>query len=279
MKSSIRQFFFLLVLWTYGISSSAQTSFHASTFPEISAHRGSSRLAPENTLLAFAKAIESGADFIEIDVRTTSDGVQICMHDASLKRTTGLDKAVQEVAYKIIKEKSAGAWVSDQFIHERVPTLKEVCDLVARMNNARKNHVNLYVDCKAIRATEVVRILRKYQLLDSAVFYGDVNTLSTIGKLAPSARLMPSLPPADEVDAVIASLHPYAFDVPCENLDPALVTRYHKIGIKVFSDLLDLNDSPQQYLLALKAGIDLIQTDDVPGVKRFFSEYAKQKSK
>ena len=244
--------------------------------PMISAHRGASRVTPENTLAAFKKAIEMGADFIEIDVRTTSDGQQICMHDRSLKRTTGLDSDVKKVSYKKIKTLSAGEWFGAQYASERVPSLEAVCQLITRMNKSGNRLVHLYVDCKDIRETEVIRILNQYQLLDSAVFYGNVNTLQEIRKLAPTARLMPAYPGRDQVDRVTRALHPFAYDVAWNKVDAALVVDCHKRGIKVFSDLLGENDVASQYRKAIRLGIDLIQTDDISSVKDCITTYQKE---
>jgi glycerophosphoryl diester phosphodiesterase len=55
------------------------------------AHRGASAYAPEHTLAAYRLAIEQGADFVEQDLAVTSDGVLICLHDASLERTTDVE--------------------------------------------------------------------------------------------------------------------------------------------------------------------------------------------
>jgi glycerophosphoryl diester phosphodiesterase len=62
--------------------------------PLIIAHRGTSLIAPENTLAAFALAIESGADGIELDVRLSRDGVPVVIHDATLQRTGLRSEAV-----------------------------------------------------------------------------------------------------------------------------------------------------------------------------------------
>lgn len=90
-------------------STVAILSIQAARHPGISAHRGASRVAPENTLASFSKAMKMGADFVEVDVRTTADGEQICLHDASLKRTTGLDATVNSVSFKDIKKFPPGA--------------------------------------------------------------------------------------------------------------------------------------------------------------------------
>lgn len=241
-----------------------------SRLPMVSAHRGASKLAPENTLSAFSKAIEAGANFIEIDVRTTSDGGQVIMHDSSLKRTTGLDKRVGDVTLDAIKQLSAGG-LADR--SEKVPTLENVCELVEAVNKNHSTTVKLYVDCKVIRAGDVVRILTRHHLLDSAVFYGNIKTLMEIKGLYDRARTMPSYPGSSNMAMVVDKLKPYAFDVPFEELNAETIQACHNIGIKVFSDLLGQDDSHESYRKAIQLGVDLIQTDDVPAVIQTFKEF------
>jgi glycerophosphoryl diester phosphodiesterase len=64
---------------------------------KIIAHRGASAEAQENTIAAFELAIQRGADFIETDLRLTKDGIVACLHDATLKRTFGDERALAEV--------------------------------------------------------------------------------------------------------------------------------------------------------------------------------------
>jgi len=133
------------------------------------------------------------------------------------------------------------------------------------------------VDCKVIDPSKVVSLLKKYDLIDSAVFYGDVETLSKIKEHFEPARLMPSFPGPDtyrdEADGLIRKIKPYAFDVPYGKLDEQTVAFIHGKGIKVFSDLLGNDDRPDAYRKAVEYGIDLIQTDDVDAVRRIYKEF------
>ena len=60
------------------------------TRPALIAHRGASACAPEHTLAAYRLALQQGADFVEPDLQITKDGVLVCLHDATLERTTGV---------------------------------------------------------------------------------------------------------------------------------------------------------------------------------------------
>lgn len=243
-------------------------------FPEISAHRGASRHAPENTLAAFSKAIALGASFLEVDVRTTRDGAQVCLHDGSLKRTTGMEKKIADVSVKDLRDLSAGNWFGREFAGEKIPLLEDLCKLVSATNQDRQRHIKLYVDCKDIDASKVVRILRDHGMLDSAVFYGNLTTLAQIRRHASTARLMPAYPGVANAPSVIQQFKPYAFDVSCDELDDAVVRFCHESGISVFTDLLDGYDTPQQYARAIRLGVDVIQTDDIIAVQQ---EINKQK--
>jgi glycerophosphoryl diester phosphodiesterase len=88
------------------------------------AHRGASALYPENTLLAFERAIAQGVDMIELDVRLTRDGALVVVHDAALDRTTSGAGLVRDQSIAGIRSLDAGRG-------QRVPLLAEVIDLVA----------------------------------------------------------------------------------------------------------------------------------------------------
>ncbi len=96
----------------------------------VTAHRGASYAAPENTLSSFSLAMEDGADFIELDVRQTKDGEIVVMHDENVKRTCGVDKKVGNMTLDEIKSLSAGKKFSKKFKDEKVPTLKEALLLI-----------------------------------------------------------------------------------------------------------------------------------------------------
>ena len=87
------------------------------------AHRGASAHAPENTLLAFERAIELGADMSELDLHLSRDGALVVMHDASVDHTTDGHGAIRDLSLAELKRLDAGQG-------QRVPTLPEVIDLV-----------------------------------------------------------------------------------------------------------------------------------------------------
>ncbi|MGI6361143.1 MAG: glycerophosphodiester phosphodiesterase family protein [Bacillota bacterium] len=91
----------------------------------ITGHRGSTVLAPENTLPALDAAIEAQADYAEIDIQQTKDGAIILLHDKSFSRTAGVNKNVWEVDYDEVQTFDAGSWFSKKFAGTTIPTLDE----------------------------------------------------------------------------------------------------------------------------------------------------------
>ena len=96
---------------------------------EIIAHRGASGTAPENTLAAVQKAIDFGADSIEIDVRLSRDNEVFLMHDSKVNRTTNGKGHIRFLNSETIQKLDAGSWFSEEFTNEKVPMLRQVLSL------------------------------------------------------------------------------------------------------------------------------------------------------
>lgn len=96
--------------------------------PKLVAHRGASAVAPENTLAAFERAWQDGADLVELDLRLTADGHVVAMHDARVDRTTDGRGYVAEMTLGALRRLDAGAWFDKRYQGERVPTLWDVLE-------------------------------------------------------------------------------------------------------------------------------------------------------
>ncbi|HET7736753.1 MAG TPA: glycerophosphodiester phosphodiesterase family protein [Nocardioidaceae bacterium] len=103
------------------------------------AHRGASFAAPENTLSAVRRAVDFGADMVEVDVQRTKDGVLVLLHDSTLSRTTDVTRVfrgsgswrVADFTYDQLLRLDAGFWFSRQHVGERIPTLAQTLDLLS----------------------------------------------------------------------------------------------------------------------------------------------------
>jgi glycerophosphoryl diester phosphodiesterase len=97
--------------------------------PYLMAHRGNRVLCPENTLAAFQQALADGADIIETDLHLTADDAFVCIHDATVDRTTDGTGEVADMTLAKLKSLSA-SYGRAEFQSERVPTLAELAALV-----------------------------------------------------------------------------------------------------------------------------------------------------
>ena len=115
----------------------------------VIAHRGFSGVAPENTLIAFQKAIEIGADMLEFDVLHSRDGHIVVIHDDTLDRTTNGHGGVSDYSLAELKQLDAGSWFSPEFANERIPTLREALELTRG-----KIRVNIEIKFEAVNLVQ-----------------------------------------------------------------------------------------------------------------------------
>ncbi|MCL7929118.1 glycerophosphodiester phosphodiesterase family protein [Halomonas llamarensis] len=118
-------------------------SFELSDDVEIIAHRGSSMVAPENTLAATHQAIRDGADSIEIDVRLTADEQVMLYHDRSMARLTGDQREFSDLTREKLSQFDVGSWFGDAFQGEHIPGLDETLRAV-------RGKASLMIDMKPL---------------------------------------------------------------------------------------------------------------------------------
>lgn len=94
----------------------------------VVAHRGASEYAPENTMAAFYKAMDMGADYVELDVQRTKDGELVVIHDPEVDRTTNGTGNVKDLMLDEIQTLDAGSWLAPEFSGEKVPLLEDVLE-------------------------------------------------------------------------------------------------------------------------------------------------------
>ena len=129
----------------------------------VVAHRGSSARAPENTLAAFRRAVDDGADAIECDVRLSGDGEVVVIHDSRLERTTNGRGRVSNHTVRELKKFDAGGWFGRAFRGERIPTLNEVFEA---LGGRIAFNIEVKSDRDRAMATETVK--RCLEVVDSA---------------------------------------------------------------------------------------------------------------
>jgi glycerophosphoryl diester phosphodiesterase len=158
----------------------------------IYAHRGASGVLPENTLLAFRRALDVGADGIELDLRATGDGVPVVIHDRSVARTTDGAGFVDETPVSQLQALDAGHG-------QHVPTLAETLALIG--GAAR---IDLEIKQAGI-ASAVLRVLHEFPQTRWAISSFDWDILREVRRLDASAELWPLAEDLDEALIAVAS--------------------------------------------------------------------------
>ncbi|MFA9376943.1 MAG: glycerophosphodiester phosphodiesterase family protein [Lachnotalea sp.] len=154
---------------------------------QITAHRGGASYAPENTIAAISASVEVKADYAEIDVQVTKDGVVVLLHDSSLKRTTGYNKYIWEVNYDKVATLDAGSKFGKEFAGEKIPTLDEVLKFC-------KGKMNLNIEIKnnkhnANIAQNVMKVIEDNNATEHCVITSmDYSLLGDIKEINPDIK-------------------------------------------------------------------------------------------
>ena len=166
--------------------------------PLVVGHRGASAHAPENTLAAFRRAFEDGADGLEFDVRLARDGVPVVIHDATLRRTGPEDAAVAALTSEELGACAIGSWFNrrfprlarEEYERECEPTLAQVFQQAAA--RARVLYVELkYEPGEDVRplASAVVRLVGEHELAGQVVVESfNHEAVREVKRLAPELR-------------------------------------------------------------------------------------------
>ena len=151
----------------------------------ITAHRGASGVAPENTMSAYLLAMELKADFAELDVQETSDDVLVLFHDKTYKRTVGDTSNVWEMPYDSITGFDVGSWKSEEYRGEPIPLFVDIIDSV---NGRMKLNVEIKMNGHQDGLTEhVLAVLQEKNFADQCIITSfNLDAVDKIRALDPS---------------------------------------------------------------------------------------------
>ena len=173
--------------YTSSLQMNSPTNFLNHKRPLVLAHRGASAVAPQNTLAAFKKAMELGADGVELDVQLSADGVPVVIHDMTVDTLTDGTGRVSEMSLAQLKELDAGASFDPAFTGERIPTLDEVLEAVGDTLL-----LNIELKTYALRDTgleqAVLHLVQRHALGPRALFSSfNPLALRRVKRLSPTA--------------------------------------------------------------------------------------------
>jgi glycerophosphoryl diester phosphodiesterase len=221
----------------------------------ITAHRGSSITAPENTMAAILLAVEEGADYVEIDVQETKDGTVVLVHDKDLLRVFGIRKGIWEVTYDELKDLDSGGWFSPEFSDQRLATLDQVIKAVK--GRARLNIELKFNGHQQKLAREVVRIVRENDFVDDCILTSlDYDGILRARAAGPEFRT--GLIVTSSIGDV-TRLEGELLSVSAKAVTRDLIDRAHHAGLEVH--VWTVNDLPLMNRM-IGMGVDQIITDD-----------------
>jgi len=255
----------------------------------VIAHRGASGLAPEHTFASWDLALEQGADYLELDLQMTADGVLVVSHDETLDRTArGPDPdctgPVRERTLAQIRHCDVGSWFNDahpdharpEYVGLRIPTLGEVLDRYG----ARARY---YIETKSpaeapgmeqllldqIRAHGLDAPTGRAELPAVIVQSFHPESLLRVRQLEPAIpliQLVPARESSASIQAQLSQVASYAWGIgpQHEDVDAELIAAAHALGLRVHPYTVD---DPSRMRQLLRIGIDGLFTD-LPGLLR-----------
>lgn len=243
----------------------------------IIAHRGASAYYPENTMIAFKKALEMGAEMIELDVMMSKDGVPVVFHDAQLNAHTTGHGPLKNYTLQELQKLDAGSWFDAQFSDQQIPTLKKVLAFAA-------GNIALNIEIKTEAVTDsiengieqkVLRLVKDYGMenyvLISSFDYRAVKRLKQLDSSISVALLYEQnqsnhLLPHQLVDRYNAD----AFNCSFRQLNPKWIADIHEYHIPAFIYTVDNKDRMKKLIAAGVTGIFTNKPDVLVDVVRDF---------
>ena len=236
-------------------------------YPRICAHRGYHAMAPENTMPAFGAAVAMGAEEIEFDLWSTTDGELVTAHDSHLERVSNGCGRVSEHTLEELKELDFGSRFDEKYKDLRIPTFEEILQKFAG-RVVMNIHVKIWDSGKYDRLTDkIASLIEKYDCVRH-VYFMSTNTeaLLEMRKRLPAAGYCQGAGKGNA--AMIDTAIEHGFDkvqiVSWHPYDKSMIDRCHAHGI--ICNFCEANDSAFAKEL-FDMGIDCVLTDDYHRVK------------
>ena len=221
---------------------------------EVVVHRGANFLAPENTLPSARAALKYGAEWIELDVRKSKDGVLYNLHDETLDRTTDGHGPIHLVTSSEIERLDAGSWFGPAFRGLKVPRIETMLDSL-------KGKANVFFDVKkGTPVADLVKLVRAKGFEKNSFFwFADAKMVLEFVKLAPEMKIKVNASDIEGIKKWQAVCRPSYVEIEPENITKELVNYCHKNGILVMAAIQNGNE--EAYKKAIQAQPDLVNID------------------
>ncbi|ASU33028.1 glycerophosphodiester phosphodiesterase [Mucilaginibacter xinganensis] len=233
----------------------------------VIAHRGDHTIYPENSLKGYAATIKDGADYIEIDLRTTSDGKLVSMHDASINRMTESKGLIKDFTLQQLEELKVRVKSKPDTATYRIPTFEQILKLC-------RNKIYIYIDFKEADAAATLALLKQYHMERQVLIY--INKASQITdwrKTDPAMPLMLSTPDsvkdAAGMKKFIDTWHPDVLDGNYDTYNSQMLELAATLKIPVWPDAQGPQEGPLVWDKAIALGLKGVQTDNPPALIKY----------
>ena len=228
---------------------------------EMVVHRGANALAPENTVPSAYAALEYGAEWIEVDVRRSKDGVLFNLHDETLDRTTNGKGRLADMPSEEVRKLDAGSWFGPQFAGLPVPTIAEMLDSL-------QGKAKVFFDVK--RGTPIptlVSLVREKGFADKSFFwFGDEAMLREFIHLAPEMKIKVNASDIARLKYWQGICTPSYVEIAPEKITCRFRRYCHRHGIKVMAACQE--DDTSQFQLVIDKKADMVNLDRPEAFKR-----------
>ena len=225
----------------------------------VISHRGNHEAAQENTLAAFQNAINVGADYVEIDLRTSKDSQLVIMHDATVNRMTNGIGKVSDLTWAELKQLNVIEKNHPEWPEQSIPLFSEVLKLC-------KGKINIYLDFKNADVNASYQALKKAGMQHSVIVYiNAAHQLVEWKKIAPQIPLMVSLPDsvqsAAQLNSFLDQYKIHLLDGSYKEYTVEMVNAAKAKNIPIWPDIQSATEGPGQWEKAINLGFTGLQTD------------------
>jgi len=238
---------------------------------EIVAHRGANEKAPENTKAAAQICIDLGVEYIEVDVRTSKDGVLYILHDPTVDRTTNGTGRIVDLTSDQIDALDAGSWVDPKFSSERIPRLEDFLIWV-------KGKAKVYFDVKACDVDKLIKLIHDTGFeKDCFLWSGEDSLMNALREKAPKLPLKVNVITPEDVKAAKREYNARIVEFRPHSATPEMIKACRRLRIKAM-DYVEEND-PEAFRKAIEIGADMINLNHPDVFVQIRDEMAAAKKK
>jgi glycerophosphoryl diester phosphodiesterase len=217
---------------------------------EVVCHRGANAVAPENTRAAAERCIAWGAHYVEVDVRTSKDGVLYNLHDSTVNRTTNGSGRLRDLLGEEIDCLDAGSWFSPEFAGEKLPLLEALLEAI-------RGRAGVFFDVKDADIHEVVAMVRRVGLEQDCFFWFDTEVKTReFRDLNTGFALKINAATVEEIAIAASEYHAKIIEVGLDTISEDMVIACRERDLKLM--VLQMENDPVAFRSIIEWRADMV---------------------